>query len=273
LTERKGSDLLVRLASVAVILPVVLVLLWVGGWWFAGLVAVLIGIATWEYVRLLHRLGYRPVSPFAILIVYSVLFSAQAGDANLLQPLLAVVCVASLAWHVLADRTKTQIENWLLPLGGALYIGWTSGHMLLLRALSNGAYRLFATFGIIWIADSVAYICGKLWGRHRLAPRLSPKKTWEGYAGGILGGILGGALLMGLGGLGWGHGAILGLLEATIAPIGDLGISLIKRQVGVKDTGTLIPGHGGALDRVDATLVASVLGYYYHLWIMGAGPG
>jgi phosphatidate cytidylyltransferase len=178
-----------------------------------------------------------------------------------------------LAWHVLTDHTETQIENWLLPLGGALYIGWTSSHMVFLRAFPQGAYRLFATFGIVWIADSMAYFVGKAWGHHPMAPRLSPKKTWEGYAGGVIGGILGGILLLGLGGLGWGHGAILGLLEAVITPLGDLGISMIKRQAGVKDTGNLFPGHGGALDRVDSQLIAVVLGFYYQLWIMGAALG
>ncbi len=102
-----------------------------------------------------------------------------------------------------------------------------------------------------------------------MMPRLSPKKTWEGYAGGIVTGVTSGVLLMGLSDLGWIHGAILGVLVSAIAPVGDLGVSMIKRQVGVKDTGWLIPGHGGALDRVDSLLIASVIGYYYHAWMMG----
>ncbi len=263
------SDLAVRLLSAVVLVPIVLVLLWLGGWWFTGLVAVVIGLATWEYVDLLRRLGYRPTPVFAVLLVFTLLLSAQLGDADLSYPSLAFVVIGSLSWHVLSDRTSTQVENWLLPLGGALYIGWTAAHMLSLRALPQGAYRLFATFGSIWIADSVAYFVGKAWGRHRMAPRLSPKKTWEGYIGGLVGGLVGGMLLLGLGGLGWGHGAILGLLEAAITPVGDLGVSMIKRQVGVKDTSGLIPGHGGALDRVDSVLIAAVIGYYYNLWVMG----
>ena len=270
---KKRSDFVVRLASTVVILPIVLVLLWAGGWWWTGSLVVLIGIGTWEFVHLLQRLGYQPSFFFAILLACLVLVSAQIGDPALLQPLFAAILIFSLAWHVFADRTETQIENWLLPLGGALYIGWTSGHMVSLRAFPQGAYRLFVTFGIVWIADSMAYFVGKQWGRRPMAPRLSPKKTWEGYAGGVIGGILGGMLLLGLGGLGWGHGALLGLLEAAITPLGDLGISMIKRQVGTKDTGSLIPGHGGALDRVDSQLIAVVLGFYYQLWIMGAALG
>jgi phosphatidate cytidylyltransferase len=270
---KKRSDLVVRLASTAVVLPIVLVLLWAGGWWWVGLLVVLIGMGTWEFVRLLQRLGYQPSFSFAILLVCSTIVSAQIGDPSLLQPIYAAIVVLSLAWHVLTDRTQTQIENWLLPLGGALYIGWTSGHMVSMRAFPRGAYRLFVTFGIVWIADSMAYLVGKRWGRHAMAPRLSPKKTWEGYVGGVIGGILGGMLLLGLGDLGWGHGALLGLLEAAITPLGDLGISMIKRQAGVKDTGSLMPGHGGALDRVDSQLIAVVLGFYYQHWIMGVGLG
>jgi phosphatidate cytidylyltransferase len=270
---KKRSEFFVRLASTAVVLPIVLVSLWAGGWWWTGLLVVLIGIGTWEFVRLLQKLGYRPSFPFAVLLVCTILVSAQFENPALLQPILAAIVVLSLAWHVLTDRTETQLENWLLPLGGALYIGWTSGHMVSLRTFPRGAYRLFVTFGIVWIADSMAYFVGKRWGRHPMALRLSPKKTWEGYAGGVIGGILGGMLLLGLGGLGWGHGALLGLLEAAITPLGDLGVSMIKRQVGVKDTGGLIPGHGGALDRVDSQLIAVVLGFYYQVWIMGAALG
>jgi phosphatidate cytidylyltransferase len=103
-----------------------------------------------------------------------------------------------------------------------------------------------------------------------MAPHLSPSKTWEGYAGDVVSGILAGTLLFGLSGLGFVHGAVLGLLLGALTPIGDLGVSMIKRQARVKDTGRLIPGHGGALDRADSLLVAAVVGYYYHVWVMGA---
>jgi phosphatidate cytidylyltransferase len=144
--------------------------------------------------------------------------------------------------------------------------------MLSLRTLSGGAYRLFATFGITWLADTGAYFIGKAWGRHRMAPDVSPKKTWEGYWGGVACGTIGGAILTGIGGIGWGHGIALGLLLSVATPLGDLGVSMIKRQARVKDTSTLIPGHGGILDRVDSLLVAGAIGYYYFLWVYPAFP-
>ena len=266
---KQRSRLFLRIVSATVLLPIVLGLLWVGGWGFFALVAVLITAATWEYVRLLSLLAYKPSYPFAIGLLWAILLTFHLSSTNYLQPALGGLLVVSLAWHVLRDRTATPIQNWLLPLAGALYIGWCAGHMFLLRALPDGAYRLFTVFGTTWLADTGSYVVGKMWGRRPMAPRLSPGKTWEGFVGGMAAAVIGGAILTGLGNLGWGHGVLLGLVIGVIAPLGDLGISMIKRQVGVKDSSKLIPGHGGALDRVDSVLLTAVVGYYYHIWLMG----
>jgi phosphatidate cytidylyltransferase len=120
-------------------------------------------------------------------------------------------------------------------------------------------------------SDSAAYFVGRLWGRHKLSPRTSPKKTWEGYAGSVIGGLAFGAVVGGLPGTGaltWWQGALLGLLIGVLGTIGDLSISLIKRQVGAKDSSRLIPGHGGILDRTDSVLVAAAVGYYYLVWFV-----
>ncbi len=264
------SSLVLRFLSVLVLLPIVLSLLWVGGWWFFGLIAVLMVLATWEYVRMLSHLGYHPSYPFALALVCVVLLVFHLGDTTFLQPAVAALLICSLAWHVFGDKTDTRIENWLLPLAGALYISWTSGYMLALRALPGGAYRLFVSFAITWAADSGAYFCGRTWGRHHMAPRLSPNKTWEGYAGGVVAGLIAGVLFLGFGELGWVHGAVLGLLLSVISPLGDLGVSMIKRQVGVKDSGKLIPGHGGVFDRADSLFVTVVVAYMYQVYVMGA---
>ncbi|MGH2605121.1 MAG: phosphatidate cytidylyltransferase, partial [Anaerolineales bacterium] len=127
---------------------------------------------------------------------------------------------------------------------------------------------LLTALPAVWFADSAAYFVGKAIGRTRLSPRLSPKKTWEGYLAGILAAGVGGAGLAALWGLAAdpsgfrpAAGLWLGLAIGTLTPLGDLGISMIKREVQVKDTGRLLPGHGGALDRMDSWLWAGVLGY------------
>ena len=121
------------------------------------------------------------------------------------------------------------------------------------------------------VADSAAYFVGRRFGKRKMSPRVSPKKTWEGFVGGVIvtpifGALVG--LLPAAQVITPLHGAILGLLISLIGPIGDLGESVIKRQAGVKDSSNLIPGHGGILDRTDSVLVSSAVGYYYLLWFV-----
>lgn len=262
------SSLLLRLLSALVLVPVLLLVLWTGGWWFTAFAALIVALATWEYLQMLARFGLRPAFPFPIALVCLVILYFAWGDKGYLQPGVALLFFLSLTWHVFADRTTHRLENWLLPLAGALYLSWAIGHALVIRSLPGGAYRLLATLTIVWSNDTAAYLVGSTWGRHRMLPRISPSKTWEGYAAQLGFGTLAGLLMFGFGKLGWAHGAILGLLVSLLTPIGDLGISMIKRQAGVKDSGTLIPGHGGVLDRIDTVTVAVVLSYYYQLWVM-----
>jgi phosphatidate cytidylyltransferase len=262
------SSLLLRALSSLVLVPVLLLVLWVGGWWFVGLVALVVALATWEYLRMLARLDLQPAYPFAIALGWLVILFFFWGKPIYLQHGVAFLFLGSLTWHVFGDQTAHRIENWLLPLAGAFFISWAVSHGILIRLLPRGFYRLMATLVIVWAGDVMAYLIGSTWGRHHMLPRISPNKTWEGYAAQVVSGTLAGLLMFGLGALGWVHGAILGLLVSLLTPIGDLGISMIKRQAGVKDSGHLIPGHGGMLDRIDTVLVAVVLAYYYQVWVM-----
>jgi phosphatidate cytidylyltransferase len=268
-----SSNLLKRILSAAVLIPLLLLVLYLGGWWFFGFVVVMGTLATWEFTRMLGELKYRPSYVFAVAFLWIIALDFYLQGQSYLRPALALVLLLSLAWHVLRDKTSTPTENWLLPLAGALYIGWFGGHMLLLRAQPQGAYLVFTAVALTALADSGAFFIGRAWGKHLMAPRLSPKKTWEGQIGGIAVAAVSGPILTGLGGLGWVHGVILGLLISVLAPLGDLGVSMIKREAGVKDSGNLIPGHGGAFDRMDSMLVAGVVAYYYYSWAMAAWPG
>jgi len=190
---------------------------------------------------------------------------------RVLEPGMILVLMASLAWQM-AHREGSPVADWALGVAGGLYLGLCGAHVVRLRGLPQGEWWVLTALPAVWIADSGAYLVGRAVGRHKLAPTISPGKTWEGYAGGVL---LGAPLTAGLAML-WGlmanspgpqplEGLALGLLVATVAPLGDLAISMMKREVGVKDTGTLFPGHGGALDRVDSSLWAAVIGYYFVL--------
>jgi phosphatidate cytidylyltransferase len=153
--------------------------------------------------------------------------------------------------------------SWMATVGGILFLGWLGSFFFQLRGLEEMAAQWTAlTMLGTWIADSGAYVFGKTLGRHKMAPRLSPNKTMEGYIGGIFTGtfftviiayFLDMPLLVAL---------VLGLLVSVVSPAGDLGISLLKRSVGVKDSGGLLPGHGGALDRIDSLIWSVALAYF-----------
>lgn len=262
-----------RLLTAAVLIPIAVYCTYLGGLPFLALVALLLTLAEVEFCRLMVRDGFRPALAFGVGLVWILLLDAQLPALELLQPGVVLVLLGSLAWQ-LSHRQGSPVADWALTVAGGLYLGLCGASVIGLRALDEGLWwTLTAVFAII-SADSGAYLVGRAWGRHKLAPTLSPGKTWEGYTAGVLVGGLVAALLASF----WRieasagtttsgvHGLILGLLIATIAPLGDLAISMIKRQVGVKDTGSILPGHGGALDRVDSILWAAVIGYYYVLW-------
>jgi phosphatidate cytidylyltransferase len=138
--------------------------------------------------------------------------------------------------------------------------------------LDNGAWWLLLALTGTWLADSGAYFVGRKFGVHKMTPSLSPKKSWEGLAGGVAFAVILNALLALVLSqvltiaLPWWAGAILGLIGALVGVLGDLSISMIKREVGAKDTGHIIPGHGGVLDRLDSLLFTIIVSYYFIVW-------
>lgn len=264
-----------RLLTAAVLIPIAVGSIYLGGLPFLALAALMLALAEVEFCQLLARDGFRPASAFGIGLSWLLLLDAQWPEWGLMKPGLTLILLASLARQLLR-RQRYPVADWALTVTGGLYLGICGACIIGLRARRpDGLWWTLTALPAIALADTSAYFAGRAWGRHKLAPVLSPGKTWEGYLAGIL---IGGPLTALLAALwhnlagadsavGWKHGLILGLLIATVAPLGDLAVSMIKRQVGAKDSGTIIPGHGGALDRVDSILWAGVIGYYYVLWL------
>jgi len=265
-----------RVLTAVVLIPIVVCCIYWGGPLFLALVALLLTLAEIEFCGLMARDGFRPVLAFGVGLVWLFLSDAQFPQWGILQPGLALILLASLAWQ-LFHRQGSPVADWSLTVTGGLYLGLCGACLIRLRGLQPDGlwWTLTAVFSTM-LADSGAYFVGRAWGRHKLAPTLSPGKTWEGYLAGVVVGGLATALLASLwpteagtgtyiDGL---HGLILGVLLAVLAPLGDLAISMIKRQVRVKDSGRIIPGHGGALDRLDSILWTAVIGYYYVLWFV-----
>lgn len=258
--------MLTRVISAALLLPIVVGITWLGGWPFYIAVSLVTALGVYEFQQLMFHDGFQPPLLFGWLMVGGLLLDAIFPEAKVARPIVALILVVSLTWQ-LSHRAGKPVADWSLAIVSGLYLGLAGEHFILLRQLPAGERWLLLTLTGTWLADSGAYFVGSRLGRHKLTPTLSPKKSWEGLIGGV---IFGGALnpiVSGLFGLSPWHGAALGLIGATIGTLGDLSISMIKRQAGAKDSGRLIPGHGGMLDRLDSLLFTVILSYYYLVWI------
>jgi phosphatidate cytidylyltransferase len=264
-----------RFLSAAVGIPIVLVMLWLGGWWaFAtALVVTLAGIAE-MYLMLVHE-GYRPVAwlsgAFSLLFLLSAMFSSTLR-LNLLSVGLSAALLVSFPVFFFRKKLDGAILDWALTLASSVYLGWPMSLLLLLRGYqagwSIGVWWLLAIFGSIWGCDTGAFFAGHFWGKHKLAPHISPGKTWEGVFGGLIFALAAGVLFVSLPlHVSWYLGALLGLLTGVAGILGDLAESLLKRQMHVKDSGKFFPGHGGMLDRIDSLLFGVLVVYLFALLI------
>ncbi len=245
-------------------LPLVLSVLWLGGWWLFGLVAVAGFIGVHEFVTTARPL--RPLAPALYLGVLLALIGAESGGLVwMLGGFLATFVLAFLLDTAAETRAPTTAAVGSSVLGSA-WIGLGLGFVILLRQMQmEPRLTAFAVVLTVFAADTVAYLVGRIAGRHKLAPRLSPKKTWEGLVAGAAAGIFVSFIAL----YDTRHkylcvwqAVVLGVLVVAAAVIGDLFESALKRDLEVKDTGRLLGGHGGVLDRVDALLFAAPIAYF-----------
>lgn len=264
--------MLPRRAAIALLLiPFVAWVISDGEWLFLGGLAFVLALAVFEFASLYQHVGRRPA---AALMVAGVLALSAARFFVVFRYdaiIVGAFCILAMAWHVREfEQGVTHAgTDFALSVAGFIYVGWVGSYLILLRRLPDGLIWFMTVLPAIWVADMLAYLIGKAIGSHRLAPRTSPKKSWEGYLAGIVGGMLGGVLFLNLMSVGVDAGSnvqtstgiLVGAVVGLVAPLGDLGISMLKREVGVKDTGSLLPGHGGALDRMDSWFWAAFIGY------------
>jgi phosphatidate cytidylyltransferase len=268
-----------RIAIILFLLPILIWVIVEGGWLYTGFVALVIGLAALEFGRLFQRGVFQPAIP--ILVIGSmgyVVARQQFGFAGV-DVLTVGVIMLGLSWHLVGYErgVESAAVDFAISIAGTIYLGWLGGYLISLRTLTDGTWWVLLALPIVWLADTGAYFVGKAVGRHPLSPRLSPKKTWEGYLAGVLAAVIAGYGFTHLWLVAAGDascltprlGSILGLIIGIVAPIGDLAVSMVKRQFMSKDTSNLIPGHGGVLDRIDSWLWAGMLGYYTVLWLSG----
>ncbi len=236
-------------------------------WWgnpfaIATVCAVLGGGAVDEFVRIARRADVVGRDLLAVAATVAAPFVVAAEGLGVFPVVFAGVLVAVTVRHVIHRRFS--INNAAITVFGIVYIGFSMSHLVLIRALPDGLTLALALLVSVWANDVFAYLAGSAFGRHKMAPRISPNKTWEGFAAGTLASIgvwVGAGFLMDLS-----HTipvlAGIGFVLAVVGVGGDLFESRIKREAGVKDSGTALPGHGGFLDRIDSLLAVSVVGYY-----------
>jgi phosphatidate cytidylyltransferase len=263
-----------RLLILIPLIPAAVAMVAVGGWWFTFTIAIVLGLAAWEYWRLFTNGGYRPsavilISGCSVLPIFRFQFGFQYSDL-----LLVVLVMATLVVHLIQFEQGSQTApfDFAITLGGVLYLGWLGGYFVSLRILPDGLWWMLLTLPAIWIADGGAFSIGRRFGKHKISKRASPNKSWEGY----FGGVLFAAIFTPLIALLWQtkavsitplKGLVLGVILSLVCILGDLGESMFKRNFQVKDSSNILPGHGGIFDRIDSWLWAVPIGYYFAiLW-------
>jgi phosphatidate cytidylyltransferase len=235
--------------------------------WFTVFMAVWGLLAVLEFYRMAAVSRILPLTCFGL--VWTLLFILHPHfDYEFLVPLLLTSAVVlSLILLVLGPQHEGAFTKWAWAIAGVLYVGWLLSYLVALRLDAGRAWvylALFTTFG----SDTAAFFIGKALGRHRLAPRISPAKTWEGAIAGIFGAIIVSLVVVIISGLPLSYlqAIILGILVSIFGQLGDLVESLLKRNTGVKESGNLMPGHGGVLDRMDSVVFAGIVVYLYYIF-------
>jgi len=261
-----GAQALVpRIATILVGAPALIVALWLGDGYLLAAVLLLVSIGAIEFQRLTTAAGYHPSS---VLVIGALLFPLLAATNRwVLFPAVTVaVVIVAAGLGLTSTRRPGAPAAAAVDVLGALFVGVLFAHLILMRSEVGFAPTL-ALLGIIWANDIGAYLVGVKFGRRKLAPAISPGKSVEGFAGGLIAAATV-AVIVALK-MDWPvvRVGLIGLSVALAGVVGDLSKSTIKRAAGVKDSGAILPGHGGVLDRFDAVLFGVPVGYYLWRWL------
>jgi len=270
-----------RIITALWFVPLLVIVVWFGG--EPGLTALIVAfgiLAALEFYRMVATSKAPPLTVFGLIwtAFFTLsrnsellsLFETRFGSGLLMPLLLASAVVLPLIGLLSRRQKEGAFTTWAWTIAGVLYVGWLLSYLVALRGLDGGRNWVFFALFATWASDTTAFFIGRRFGRHKLAPNISPGKTWEGSVGGIVGAIIVSVLFFTptpfhLPLVYW-QAIVLSILVSIFGQIGDLVESLLKRNMGVKDSGRLMPGHGGILDRLDSIIFAGIVVYYYVIW-------
>jgi phosphatidate cytidylyltransferase len=271
------SSLILRVATAAVYAAVMLGAIWFntipqlakyGPLLLGAVISVLAGFSASEFYAMERRESRLPNEMFGVAAAATMPLAAAIWGLGGLTATVTALIAASLVWHVVFVRVRTT--DTATTVFGAVYTGFLLAYLVLIvRNFPDGRALALAVVLSVWANDTLAYLVGSTFGRHKMMPRISPKKSWEGFIAGALGTLIvwiAFALLFPEAGISLGLAIVIGAVMGGSVVIGDLFESRLKREAGVKDSGTALPGHGGFLDRLDSLILVSLLAYWLMHW-------
>ena len=253
-----------RILTAIIGLPLLITIIWFGQPWFTLAIAAMAILGSLEFYRMASHSQIQPITYFGVAWVLLLVLSPHCPHAVTTPFLITSGILISMIWLLFRSPREHAFNNWAWTMAGILYVGWMLSHWVDLRNLEAGKEWVFWAMFTTIANDSSAFFCGRAWGRRPLASAISPAKTWEGAIGGLLAGIIA-SLILGILfslPLHYWQMALLGGVISVFAQLGDLVESLLKRNTETKDSGKLLPGHGGILDRIDSLMFTGVVVYY-----------
>jgi len=265
-----------RVITALILAPLVLALVFLGPKWLITLaVAAVAMLAAWEFLALTEHRGAKPPR-IAVVVAIAALFFGNFHWPDETVTLFGLLCILLLIYCTFRSTIDRALADATSSVFALFYLGLTLIPLPMLREATNGPSLLVFLFLTVWAGDTVAMYTGRALGKRKLAPKLSPNKTWEGSIGSVLGSVAVAGILLALSSWlasfnsvklnysdeAWWYWLTLAAVVNVAAQVGDLAESALKRSAGVKDSGTLLPGHGGILDRIDALLLAAPVLWY-----------